>query len=183
MAIGALKYANVKDSGNAREVAVVVPKGQWLTCNSGALTAQSAGELLSPATIAVATFSWVRIPTNVSKVLVRCRFGIGSAGTVTNPIVRIIGAYEVDYKVPDTGVIPNDGTVQFVNLGGATWATGLTLPCTLASCVKDTVYYYSDFSTITPTPTNGCDLIGVLVSTAANFATTETTAEMQLLFL
>jgi len=183
MAIGSLKLGGTRGVIGAKEVQVVTPKGQWLTCNSNMLAAQSAGELLSPATIATSTFAWVKVPTNVTKVLVRARFAINTTVITTSPVVRIVGGYDPSNLVGDDGVVPNTGTVQFLRLDTGTWAgTGVTCTCSVTTNVKDTSYFYSDLTSITGYNVLGADFVGVLVSTAGAI-TTGTVMEAQLLFL
>lgn len=182
MAIGALKRANVRSKEKGL-VSIAAPKGTWITVNSDARSAQSSGELLAPATIAGATFHWLKVPENVTKVLIRGKYPAGTSVIVTSPIVRPMGAYENGGEISDAGVCPNDGTVPPLRLDNASHsATGLTCTLSVSNDVSDGTFKYGAVTSIAGYSILGADYIGVMVSTAAAI-TSSAAVEIQVLLV
>jgi hypothetical protein len=187
MAIGSLIKSNVRSSG-LQNVVVAAPKGQWVTVNDDARTAQGASVLLSPATVTDSVFHWVAVPEGVRKVLVRARMPVGTATVTTSPKVRVWGAFKTqatsgEVAIGSDGSFVNDGTIQFVRLDNATVSNaGVTLSLATSSRLVDSTWSYSDVSTLSGYDTQGADYIGVMVDTAAAIVSSAA-VEIQVLLL
>jgi len=165
MAIGSLKKANVKNTGNAESVAYVTPKGQWLTVNDDAYTAEVSNTLLKPMTIANSTFHAVQIPPNVNKILVRMLWPLSGLDPTSVPNIRAFGIYTDGQPI---SVMGTDGTgLQFVKLNVVTWvATDLSLSIGTTTSCQDTVWMYSEVASITGYNILGADYLGVMSTLA-----------------
>lgn len=179
MPIGSAKAGGVNVSSGPLVFPASV-KGTWTIANDDAETAQSATDLLVPAGIDDSTFHWVEVHPGATRVLVRARMAVGATVT-TDPIVRIIGAFA---DPASDGSYANDGSVMFLRLDNADWnATGVTLDLTSSGSTmnSDSVYAYSDVTTLDGYDVKGSWYIGVAVETAANV--NSGTVPVQVLFL
>ncbi len=137
----------------------------WVTVNDDARTAQSAGDLLEPASIDDSVFHWCK-RNNATRVIVRA---LDPAGTLTtSPVVRLIlGWGTLDGSSPAT-------TAKFMRGDNAdSNATGFTL--TLVSLATGQIAdadgnIHSDPSTLEGYDLLGCDFFGIAVETAAAFS-------------
>ena len=168
MAIGAL----VKGGANNDYSAVVIPsslKGVWTTAHDDSETAQSATELLYPASIDDSGFHWIEVPHCASRVLVRAVM-TKTATVTTSPVVRVVGAYGT---VASDGSFATDGTAQFLrldNVDANAVGVTLTLVSSGASLLQDATYAYSDPPTLEGYDLRGAKYVGILVETAANLS-------------
>ena len=145
-------------------------------CHDDARTAQSAGELLQPASISSTLLRWVKRGADITRVVVFAAQPVGATVT-TSPIVRVIGAFGVDgseVSPSNDGTFSNTGSVRFVRLDNAQASAAgmtLTLSSSGANLMRDASRAYTN-----PAPDldgidlRGCDWFAVLVQTAAAYS-------------
>lgn len=163
-------------------------RGNWVTVNDDAETAQSATDLLRPAAIDDSVFHWCEVRDGATRCLIRARMAIAATVT-TSPVVRVFGAYGTSINGtgawPDTSAAAVAGDPYFLRLDNVDWnAAGLTLTLvtTGTGLNRDNDYAYTDvMPDLTGIDMKGCAWIGVAVETAANVDTG--TVPIQLLFL
>lgn len=184
MAIGAAKGGNVKVDSSARIVIPASCKGVWLVANDD-LEQVVPATPLNPATIADATFHWIRVPEGSTRCILRAQYS-AAATVTTDPVVRVIGAYPgtgtVAYSksgdiISEDGSFPNDGTIRFMRLDlAASAGTGITLDLISSGTgliidAASTAKAYSDPTSVTPIDLLGAWYVGVVAVTAANVST------------
>ena len=174
MAIGAQKQGSVS-SGSMPLRVIASARGNWVTVNDDAETAQSATMLLRPASITDSTFHWMEVRDGATRCLVRARQAVGATVT-TSPVIRVIGAYGTsiasDGSWPNTSAAAIAGDPLFLRLDNADWnAAGLTLTLVTSGTGlnRDNDYAYTDvMPDLTGIDMKGCSWVGVMVETAAN---------------
>ncbi len=167
MAIGSIKSSNSR-VGTAQETIVGAAKGTWIVANTDARTVTTSGEFAAPATISNANFSWIKVPTGVTKFLLRARMPLATASVTTSPIVKLLGVHTNGNTVSEsTGSMPSDGSVVFTRLDSTdSLGSGVTVTLNVTK-TTDASYIYSDVTTLSGYNTLGCDYIGVAVTTAS----------------
>jgi hypothetical protein len=147
--------------------------GQWDIPNTNLKVANSAAELLYPATIATSSngVQWIRRGDLATRVLLRARFTKAATVISASPVVTLWGAYLPDGTTdPTAGNWATDGTVKFMRLDNVSpAAAGLTLTLVaLGSGLHvDASYGYSDIPSLTGYDLMGCNWWTVLCGTAA----------------
>lgn len=166
MAIGSTKGAGVRRGtgplpGSALSYVV--------TANDDARTAQTAAMSYNPSTITDSVFHWVRVPPGTTRVLCRAKVPKATTAVGTSPIVKIVGAISRTGAHDDCAGV-TDGAIEFQRLDAATWAAAgqtLTFPASpsTTNCYNDSTYFYSDVISLTAIDLQGCEWVGVLVTT------------------
>lgn len=179
MAIGAYIKASVRVAKGSAIMHQASVRGTWYQANDNLEAAQSAGELLSPASIALSTFHWVRVPDGATRILYRAKSDVAATTVVTSPIVQIWGAYGIigeDGSFSTTaGTQALSGTdaaanfARFLRLDGITsGATGVTLTLAVTGVLNDASYRYHEVADLTGVDLKGAEYVGIIVATAGS---------------
>ena len=167
--------------------------GAWVICHDDCKTAESATELLRPATIANTRFHWVR-RGNATRVIIRARVDAALSAVATHPVVRIYSAFDNGYSdaggdglIVPAGTMPDTGTVRVLrvdSINADDAGITLTLPVgtTNTTRIRDASYFYSSPHSLTGTDLLGGDYFGVVVATAAS-VTDGTTVPIEALLI
>lgn len=127
-------------------------QADWHIANTDlSATAQTAGQLLNPASVTASQVRPVTIPPGATRALVRLRIDDGCSGNGTPAVVVLMGV--------DASGVP----VRLDNVDQN--ATGITLTWTSGDATDGT-YDYSDLPNLTGYDMLGCKTLYVLVATA-----------------
>lgn len=149
-------------------------QSDWLACtNTNA--ANSAAELLNPASADDATTFPVEVPPNATRFLWRIRFPIATTTLTTDPIVRF-------YATDSNGIAMRIDNASTIAAGLEIDTAGMTVA---TDFLKDSTYYYTKVYDLDGIDLKGLKTLYPLTATASNYNAggAALAAEIQVLFL
>ena len=145
-------------------------KGNWYVCHANlAATAATAAEQANPGSVTSTNVTWVKVPDNATRFLLRAKMAVGTTTVTTSPVVKVYAAYPPVELTSSSAAVSWNSSTEFMRVDASTLAaagTTLTLSATANAMIKDSVYIYSDPHSITGTDALGGWYIGVLGTTA-----------------
>jgi hypothetical protein len=149
-------------------------KGNWTVCHADLSvnsSAATAGEQSNPGTVTSTNVTWVKVPDNATRLVLRAKMAVGTTTVTASPVVKVYAAYPVAELGLSSASTSWPANTEFMRVDASTLAasgTTLTLSATADAMIKDATFIYSDPHSITGTDALGGWYIGVLCTTRGN---------------
>ena len=159
MAIGSTAAGRIKVS-HQQLICAGSCRADWQVANSSAATANSAAELLRPATVDDSNVTPITIPEGATRISVRLRYAVATTTCTTAPKAVIVAT--------DTNGVPE--RIDNVDSDAAGTTLGVADAADPTLVMRDATYFYSDVMTFTLPDLMGNSTLYVLIKTAANYS-------------
>lgn len=163
-------------------------KGGWAVCHADlSATAATAAQQANPGTVTSTNVTWVKVPDNATRFILRAKAAADISAVTTQPIVKVYAAYPTSELGTSSASTAWPTGTEFMRVDASTLAasgTTLTLSATANALIKDSTFIYSDPHSITGTDALGGWYIGVLTTQAgAVSSVTSTVIPCEIMFL
>jgi hypothetical protein len=163
-------------------------KANWVVCHTDlSATAATAAQQANPGSVTSTNVTWVKVPDNATRFVLRSKAAADISAVGTQPIVKVYAAYTPSELVTSSASVAWPTGTEFMRVDASTLAASgitLTLSSSANTQIKDSAFIYSDPHSITGTDALGGWYIGVLTTQAgAVTSATSTVIPCEIMFL